>query len=71
MTKRAQWRSLSDTRQDFPHADLVGVCTVFNIKGNTYRLIAKIHYGKKRVYIRSVLTHEEYERGRWKNDCSR
>jgi mRNA interferase HigB len=39
---------------------------VFNIGGNKYRLIAAIHFNRQKVYIRHVLTHPEYDRGRWK-----
>ena len=33
------------------------------------RLITKIDYKYKKVYIRFVLTHKEYDKGGWKNDC--
>jgi HigB_toxin, RelE-like toxic component of a toxin-antitoxin system len=59
-----------ETRLDFPHADPVGECTVFNIEGNKYRLITKIRYNKQRVYIIHVLTHKEYDREKWKDDCN-
>ncbi|WP_370566955.1 type II toxin-antitoxin system HigB family toxin [Dolichospermum sp. LEGE 00246] len=36
--------------------------TVFNIGGNKVRLIAAIHYNRKKIYIRAVLTHPEYDR---------
>ena len=68
-TSIAAWQSLADTRRDYPHADLVGRCTVFNIKGNHYRLITKIFYREQTVLVRFVLTHPEYDRGGWKNDC--
>src|ERR1043166_5454643 len=42
--KRAVWRHLADVRADFPHADAVGIFTVFNISGNKYRLISAIKY---------------------------
>ena len=48
-------------------ADAVGKWTVFNIKGNQYRLIAEINYVFGRIYIRHVLTHAEYDRGGWKS----
>lgn len=70
ITEKARWQSLADTRQDFSHADLVGVCTVFNIKGNHYRLITAIKYYSQTVYILHVLTHPEYDKGRWKDDCA-
>jgi mRNA interferase HigB len=50
----------------FPSADQVGTLTVFNIGGNKVRLIAAIHYNRKKVYIRAVLTHPEYDEGKWK-----
>ena len=69
LTRKARWRNLTDTRKDFPHADLYLCCTIFNIKGNDYRLVAKIFYGHQKVFIRHVLTHRDYDRGSWKNDC--
>jgi mRNA interferase HigB len=69
-TRRADWSHLSEVRIDYPHADAVGACTVFNIKGNNYRLITKIFYQQKKILIRFVLTHKEYDKGRWKDDCS-
>jgi len=69
IAKRADWSSLADTRRDFPHADAVGTCTVFNIKDNRYRLVAKIYYDHRKLLIRQVLTHRDYDRGSWKNDC--
>jgi mRNA interferase HigB len=69
ITSKAQWRSLDGVRATFPHADLVGDCTVFNIGGNKYRLVTIIIYVVKRVYVRFVMTHAEFDRGRWKHDC--
>ena len=40
--------------------------TVFNIGGNKARLIAAIHYNRKRVYIRNILTHMEDSKNRWR-----
>jgi len=69
VAKHADWQSIAETRRDFPHADAVGTCTVFNIKGNDYGLITKIHYRSRRVFIRTVLTHAQYSKGGWKDDC--
>jgi mRNA interferase HigB len=66
ITKRAAWRHLADVRADFPHADAVGVFTVFNISGNKYRLVSVIKYRWQIVYIRHILTHAEYDKGKWK-----
>lgn len=56
----------NDLRTTFASADYVNGLTVFNIGGNKYRLIAAIHYNRRKVYIRHVLTHVEYDRDGWK-----
>jgi mRNA interferase HigB len=65
--KRAEWKNITDVRKTYPHADLVGEYTVFNIKGNEYRLIVKIEYHAQAIFIREVLTHAEYDKDRWKS----
>ena len=66
---QADWESIVDVRTIYPHADAVGRCTVFNIHGNRYRLIASIKYPYRVVYIRHILTHAEYDRGGWQDGC--
>ncbi len=66
LTKRADWKGLDDLRKDFPSADGVSEFTVFNIKGNQFRLIAEVNYRSGRVCIRHVLTHAEFTKGSWK-----
>ncbi|MGO9404393.1 MAG: type II toxin-antitoxin system HigB family toxin [Terriglobales bacterium] len=67
ITKKSEWRSLADVRKTFPSADAVGKWTVFNIKGNQFRLITEINYAFGRIYVRDVLTHADYDRGGWKS----
>jgi mRNA interferase HigB len=62
----AKWKSLVEVRHVYPHADLVGELTVFNIAGNHYRLITDIQYGRQIIYIQAILTHAEYDKGGWK-----
>lgn len=64
--KRHNFTSFTELRTSFPSADQVGKLTVFNIGGNKVRLIAALHYNRRRVYIRAVLTHQEYDAGKWK-----
>jgi mRNA interferase HigB len=66
IAKKAVWKNLADVRKTFSTADAVGKWTVFNIKGNQYRLIAELNYLYGRLYVRQVLTHSEYGRGGWK-----
>ena len=67
-TKHASWRNFVELRTLFPSADLVGKFTVFDIKGGSYRLICRVEYELQKVFIRYVLTHEEYDQQKWKND---
>lgn len=69
VVRKATWEKFADVRATFPSADKVGDCTVFNIGGNKYRLIGLIFYESYRVYVRHVLTHKEYDKGKWKDDC--
>ena len=39
------------------------------ISENKFRLIVVIHFDRERLYIRHVLTHADYDRGLWKEDC--
>jgi mRNA interferase HigB len=66
IAKKAEWKNLAELRKTFATADAVGPWTVFNIKGNQYRLIVEINYMFGRIYVRHVLTHAEYDRGGWK-----
>ena len=68
LTQLAQWQNLAEVRQTFNSADQVGQLTVFNIKGNKYRLITYIDYRSKKVFIRNFMTHSEYDKNQWKND---
>ena len=66
--RRAKWVNFVELRQIYPSADQVGRFTVFNIGGNNYRLITRIEYEQQRIYIRHVLTHADYDKGKWKDD---
>ena len=66
LIENTDFTSFEDLRTTFPAADKVGDLIVFNIAGNKYRLIVAIHFNRGRVYVRHVLTHQEYNRGAWK-----
>ena len=68
IAKTSTWTCLNDVRKTFPSADSVGNFTVFNVKGNRYRLIVGIDYKKQIIFIKYVLTHAEYDQEAWKND---
>ncbi|NJN48237.1 MAG: type II toxin-antitoxin system HigB family toxin [Candidatus Competibacteraceae bacterium] len=60
------FKDFNDLRATFASADYVNGLTVFNVGGNKYRLIASIHYNRRKVFIRAILTHAEYDRDKWK-----
>ena len=66
LVRTNQFESFNALRQVFPSADKVGDLIVFDIGGNKYRLITAIHFNRQKVYIRHILTHPEYDKGRWK-----
>ncbi len=68
ITRTAQWQNFAEVRQTFGSASAVSNLTIFNIGGNKYRLITYIDYQTKKVFIRHVLTHAEYDTGKWKDD---
>ncbi|RZK73606.1 MAG: type II toxin-antitoxin system HigB family toxin, partial [Pedobacter sp.] len=55
-------------KNDFNHVDYVGNDRyVFNIKGNTYRLVTMIFFDTRTIYIRFIGTHKEYDKVDCKN----
>lgn len=73
MAARARWRSIRELRDVQPAADGVMVgsgntVTVFNIGGNKYRLLAAIYYNRGRLFVLDILTHKDYDAGRWKEN---
>ena len=66
IVKKSNWSCFSDVKSTFNSVDNVGnQHYVFNIKGNTYRLVVVIKFTIKFVYIRFIGTHSEYD----KIDC--
>jgi mRNA interferase HigB len=68
VVSKADWSNLISVQSIFPQAEAVGNFTVFNIKGNKYRLIVSIDYERQLIYVKYVLTHAEYDKEKWKND---
>ena len=61
--ERAGFANFSQMRAIFNSVDSVGNdLYVFNIKGNHYRLIARIHFNIRTVYIKFIGTHKEYDK---------
>ena len=61
-TRNADWNDLSEVKHVFNSCDYIGNDRyVFNISGNNYRLIAMIHFNRRTLYIRRILSHAEYD----------
>ncbi len=69
VTLKAEWKNFDDVKKTFRAADIYGDCTIFDIAGNNYRLIANLNYETGQVYINAVLTHAEYDKDKWKGNC--
>lgn len=65
----SRWENFGDLLQTFRSTDAVGACFVFDVGHNKYRLIAKINFRLKQVFIRAILTHAEYDKGLWIDSC--
>ena len=60
---RADWASPADVKADFGNASVLKEGrAVFNLAGNKYRLIVKINYPYRVIYIRFIGTHAQYDR---------
>ena len=66
IVSESHFDSLVALRHTFPSTDKVGDLIVFNIGGNNYRLIASVHFNRGKLYSRHVLTHADYDKGKWK-----
>lgn len=63
MVRAAEWSRPTDIKEMFRSADVLANDRVaFNIGGNKYRLITAVHYRGRRIYIRFVGTHAEYDK---------
>jgi mRNA interferase HigB len=68
VASEARWQNPNEVKQTYNTVDCVGRKVVFDVGGNKYRLIAVIDYERHKLFIRFVLTHEEYDKGQWKKD---
>jgi len=62
ITLKADWNNFNNIKKDFNSVDAIGDgLFVFNIKGNDCRLITRIIFRTRTVFIRFVGTHNEYD----------
>ena len=70
-TQKATWTDFPSIKETFNSADWHEGLVIFDIKGNDFRLIAVCVFENSTVYIKDVMTHEEYDQGRWKERYKR
>jgi mRNA interferase HigB len=61
---KGAFENFADLKKSFNATDKAGEFYVFDIGGNKFRLIAKIHFDRQILFVRHVLTHKEYDK--WK-----
>lgn len=66
LARKAEWTRLQDVRKEFRSADQVGKVLVFDVAWNDFRLITTVDYPTKRIFVKALLTHKQYDREEWK-----
>lgn len=61
IVEHANFSDLNQIKQLFNSADYVPPFVIFDVAGNNFRVVVVVHYRAKRVYIREVMTHREYD----------
>lgn len=62
IAKQARWKHLVELRQTWRDTDFVDGETIFNIKGDSYRLFAMVNYEAQTIIVRQLMTHAEYSK---------
>jgi mRNA interferase HigB len=65
IAREARWKHLNEVRQTWRNTDCVKGKTIFNIKGNSYRLIATVNYESQTIVLKMLVTLAEYSKGEW------
>ena len=74
LTRKAHWQNFQDAKALFGQTDVARdtasgrTATVFDIGGNKYRIITLIDYTRQTILITHVMTHQEYDKSKWKTD---
>jgi mRNA interferase HigB len=65
----AAWKKWADVTQTYVKASKAGLCVVFDVQGGSFRIITRIDYEFQVLSVLHVLTHQQYDQGKWKNEC--
>ena len=64
--EKGSYANFAELRAAFPGVDKVGALYVFNVGGNKFRLVAGLSFHARRMWVKAVLTHAEYDKEKWK-----
>jgi mRNA interferase HigB len=64
IARMAEWKHFPDVKHTFPAVDYASSTgtIIFDVGGNKYRLIARVDFDERLLFVQQVLTHEEYDR---------
>ena len=65
IARLAKWKNLNELRLTWRGTDCVKGQTIFNIKGNKYRLFATVNYSSQTIIVKDLVTHAEYSKRGW------
>jgi len=65
IARGAKWKSLNEVRLTWRNTDRVKELTIFNVKGNKYRLVATVNYESQTIIVKDLITHAEYSKRGW------
>lgn len=65
---KSEFANFARLKQTFGSVDKVGKFIVFDIGGNKFRLVTVVHFKYRKIYIRAVLTHKDYDKDYWKRE---
>ena len=68
LARKEEFLNFSELKASFGSVDIVGRLFVFDIGGNKYRLISAVHFNRKKIFVRAILRHSDYDHGKWKVD---
>src|SRR5260370_7293708 len=69
-SRTVSWQTWGDVKASFASASILGDCIVFNIGGNKYRLISRILYATRKVFVLKMISHGEYAPDQCNGDCA-
>ncbi len=63
VASKSEWKTPNDVKKSYANASILkDNRVVFNIKGNSYRLVTKFNFEKQLIFIRFIGTHVEYNK---------